>query len=138
MARFHAPRSRPFTPNPNTQQLEADFIYTAPEHATVTGFAYWFKGEKVVARVVEKERAAQIYDLITRPVYNRDPAIVEMIGKNTFRARISPVEARAAFESRSAIRRAACRHARRLAMEFSARAGNQKLSAGQSGSPHEN
>ena len=79
--------------NPNSRQIEADFIYTAPENAVVTGFAYWFKGEKVVARVVEKERAAQIYTLIT--VQRRDPALVEMIGKNTFRARIAPVEARA-------------------------------------------
>ncbi len=79
--------------NPNPRQIEADFIYTAPDGATVTGFAYWFKGEKVVARVVEKERAAEIYRLIT--VQRRDPALVEMIGKNTFRARISPVEARA-------------------------------------------
>ena len=79
--------------NPNNRQIEADFIYTAPESATVTGFAYWFKGEKVVARVVEKARAAQIYNLIT--TRRRDPALVEMIGKNTFRARISPVEARA-------------------------------------------
>ncbi len=79
--------------NPNARQTEADFIYTAPESATVTGFAYWFKGEKVVARVVEKERAAEIYRLIT--VQRRDPALVEMIGKNTFRARIAPVEARA-------------------------------------------
>ena len=77
--------------NPNNGQIEADFIYTAPDDATVTGFAYWFKGEKVVARVVEKERAAQIYNLIT--VRRRDPALVEMIGKNTFRARIAPVEA---------------------------------------------
>ena len=77
--------------NPNTGQIEADFIYTAPQNATVTGFAYWFKGEKVVARVVEKERAAEIYQLIT--VRRRDPALVEMIGKNTFRARIAPVEA---------------------------------------------
>ncbi len=77
--------------NPNTGQIEADFIYTAPQNATVTGFAYWFKGEKVVARVVEKERAAEIYQLIT--VQRRDPALVEMIGKNTFRARIAPVEA---------------------------------------------
>ena len=79
--------------NPNNGQIEADFIYTAPPGATVTGFAYWFKGEKVVARVVEKERAAEIYTLIT--VQRRDPALVEMIGKNTFRARIAPVEARA-------------------------------------------
>jgi hypothetical protein len=45
-----------------------------------------------VARVVEKERAAQIYQYITSRM--RDPALIEMIGPNTFRARIFPVEAR--------------------------------------------
>ena len=79
--------------NPNNGQIEADFIYSAPSDAVVTGFAYWFRGEKVIARVAEKERAAGIYQMIT--VRRRDPALVEMIGKNTFRARISPVEARA-------------------------------------------
>ena len=78
--------------NPNDDRIEADFIYSAPAGAVVTGFAYWYNGEKVVARVVEKERAAQIYQYITSRM--RDPALVEMIGKNTFRARIFPVEAR--------------------------------------------
>ena len=78
--------------NPNDDRIEADFIYSAPAGAVVTGFAYWYEGEKVVARVVEKERAAQIYQYITSRM--RDPALVEMIGKNTFRARIFPVEPR--------------------------------------------
>lgn len=78
--------------NPNDDRIEADFIYTAPENAVVTGFAYWYGDEKVVARIVEKERAAQIYGYITSRM--RDPALVEMIGKNTFRARIFPVEPR--------------------------------------------
>ena len=78
--------------NPNDDRIEADFIYSAPAGAVVTGFAYWYNGEKVVARVVEKERAAQIYQYITSRM--RDPALVEMIGKNTFRARIFPVEPR--------------------------------------------
>ena len=78
--------------NPNNERIEADFIYSAPAGAVVTGFAYWYGEEKVVARVVEKERAAQIYQYITSRM--RDPALVEMIGKNTFRARIFPVEPR--------------------------------------------
>ena len=78
--------------NPNDDRIEADFIYSAPAGAVVTGFAYWYGDEKVVARVVEKERAAQIYQYITSRM--RDPALVEMIGKNTFRARIFPVEPR--------------------------------------------
>lgn len=76
--------------NETSERVEADFIYTVPPHAVVTYFAYWYGEEKVVARVVEKERAAAIYKYITSRM--RDPALVEMIGKNTFRARIFPIE----------------------------------------------
>ncbi|HEX8236254.1 MAG TPA: VIT domain-containing protein [Abditibacteriaceae bacterium] len=75
--------------NETHERIEADFIYTVPDGAVVTYFAYWFGDEKVVARVVEKQRAAAIYQHITSRM--RDPALVEMIGKNTFRARIFPV-----------------------------------------------
>jgi hypothetical protein len=75
--------------NETAERIEADFLYTVPPHATVTYFAYWFGEEKVIARVVEKERAAQIYGYITSRM--RDPALIEMVGKNSFRARIFPV-----------------------------------------------
>ena len=47
--------------NETSDRIEADFIYTLPKDTLVTYFAYWFGEEKVVARVVEKERAAAIY-----------------------------------------------------------------------------
>ena len=75
--------------NETSQRIEADFIYAAPPGALVTGFAYWFGEEKVVARIVEKERAREIYKYITSRM--RDPALVEMIGRNTFHAKIFPV-----------------------------------------------
>lgn len=75
--------------NETSERIEGDFLYTVPQNAVVTYFAYWFGEEKVVARVVEKERAAQIYQYITSRM--RDPALVEMVGKNTFRARIFPI-----------------------------------------------
>lgn len=76
--------------NETSQRIEADFFYTVPDDSVVTYFAYWYQDEKVVARVVEKERAAAIYKHITSRM--RDPALVEMIGRNTFRARIFPIE----------------------------------------------
>lgn len=75
--------------NETSERIEADFMYTVPQHAVVTYFAYWYGEEKVVARVVEKERAAQIYQYIT--TRQRDPALIELVGKNTFRARIFPI-----------------------------------------------
>jgi ribosomal protein L32 len=78
--------------NETSERIEADFYYTVPPGAVVNYFAYWFNGEKVVARIVEKERARAIYGYITAPPRQRDPALVELVGKNTFRARIFPVE----------------------------------------------
>ena len=75
--------------NELSQRIEADFIYELPEGAVATYFAYWFGDEKVIARIVEKERAAAIYGYITSRM--RDPALVEMLDKRTFRARIFPV-----------------------------------------------
>lgn len=78
----------------NSQQraFEAEFLAEAPADAVVTGFAYWFKGKKVIARIVEKARAARIYRGVTER--RRDPALVEMMARNYFRVRISPVEAK--------------------------------------------
>ena len=75
--------------NEVSDRIEADFIYTVPPRSVVTYFAYWYEKEKVVARVVEKERAASIYQHITSRM--RDPALIELIGKDTFRARIFPI-----------------------------------------------
>lgn len=77
--------------NSNPSSIEADFVYAAPPGAVVTGFAYWFGKEKVVARISDRERAAQIYKTMQGAV---DPALVEMTGKNVFRARIAQVAAR--------------------------------------------
>lgn len=76
--------------NELSERTEADFEYVVPDGSVVTHFAYWFKDEKVVARVVEKERALAIYQAIT--VQQRDPALIERISKNKFRARIFPIE----------------------------------------------
>lgn len=70
---------------------EVDFLVRLPANVDATGFAYWFQDEKVVARTVEKERAAAIYDRITS--FRRDPALIEYVGRRQFRVRIAPVDA---------------------------------------------
>lgn len=78
-----------FETDPNWAN-EVDFMMRLPEGAEATGFAYWFQDEYVVAKTVAKERAAAIYRLITER--QRDPALVEMIGRRQFRVRIAPVD----------------------------------------------
>ncbi|RYG65933.1 hypothetical protein EON80_16375, partial [bacterium] len=72
------------------QQIEADLLYTAPEGAVVTGFAYWYGNEKVTARVTERERAAEISE--ASAVGEVDPAWVQLVGKNVFRARLHAIK----------------------------------------------
>lgn len=69
---------------------QADFLIAIPKGGVVHGFAYWYQGEKVVARVTEKERAKRIYQAIV--TQQRDPALIEMVGKNTFRVRVFPID----------------------------------------------
>jgi hypothetical protein len=78
-----------FETDPNWAN-EVDFMMRLPEGAEATGFAYWFQDEYVVAKTVAKERAAAIYRLITER--QRDPALVEMVGRRQFRVRIAPVD----------------------------------------------
>lgn len=76
--------------NESSRSMEAEFVYGLPDMASATYFAYWAGEEKVVARIVEKEKAKDIYETIVYS-WNRDPALIEMTGKNTFRAKVFPV-----------------------------------------------
>lgn len=78
-----------FATDPNWSS-EVDFMMRLPENTEATGFAYWFEDEYVVAKTVEKARAAQIYEFITSR--RRDPALVEMVGRRQFRVRIAPID----------------------------------------------
>jgi hypothetical protein len=75
--------------NPFQSRVEAEFIYSLKPDMIATFFAYFYGEERVIARVVEKERARAIYQHITSRM--RDPALIEMIGKRTFRAKIFPI-----------------------------------------------
>lgn len=78
-----------FATDPNWSN-EVDFLMRLPDNTEATGFAYWFGDEYVVAKTVEKARAAAIYEFITSR--QRDPALVEMVGRRQFRVRIAPID----------------------------------------------
>ncbi|BCM89531.1 hypothetical protein IAD21_01378 [Abditibacteriota bacterium] len=82
--------------NSSDADFEAETTVEAPRSAVVSGFAYWFRGQKVVARVVERERAERLYRELVHPPRGRprDPALVEMLSRHFFRAHIAPVAAR--------------------------------------------
>jgi Mg-chelatase subunit ChlD len=78
--------------NPHNVSLEAFFSYPVPPDATVTGLALWVNGERREARLLERQRAREIYQGIVNQ--KRDPALLEKTSEG-FRIRIFPVLPRA-------------------------------------------
>ena len=78
--------------NPSSLQLEAYYYYPVPRGATVTNLALWVNGVRREARVMERQKAREIYQGIVNQ--KRDPALVERLSDGLFRIRIFPVPAR--------------------------------------------
>jgi len=77
--------------NPHDANLEAFFSYPVPHGATVTGLALWVGGLRREARMLERQRAREIYHGIVSE--KRDPALLQQ-SDGGFRIRIFPVLAR--------------------------------------------
>ncbi|MBI5650680.1 MAG: VWA domain-containing protein [Chloroflexi bacterium] len=70
-------------------QLEGTYIFPLPDDATISEFAMWVDGKRLEGRVLDRNEARQIYEGIVRN--QRDPALLEYIGRNAFQARIFPI-----------------------------------------------
>lgn len=77
--------------NETSWQLEGEYMFFLPSGATVDEFALHINGEKVQGELLEKEKARDIYEGIVRRM--QDPALLEYMGKNVFKARIFPIPA---------------------------------------------
>ena len=75
--------------NPHATSLETTFYYPVPHGAVVTSLALWVNGVRREARVLERQRAREIYQGIVNQ--RRDPALVERLSSTLFRIRIFPV-----------------------------------------------
>ncbi len=69
--------------------LEGVFYFPLPQDASISGFGMWIGNELVMADVVEKQRAREIYETILRE--RRDPGLLEWAGGNLFKARVFPI-----------------------------------------------
>src|SRR5579864_8230811 len=70
---------------------EGVFYFPLPQDASISGFGMWIGNELVMADVVEKQRAREIYEQIKRE--RRDPGLLEWQGGNIFSARVWPISA---------------------------------------------
>jgi Ca-activated chloride channel family protein len=75
--------------NDNEATVEGTYVFPLPEGASISRFALYVDGKPVEGRVLSREEARSIYESIVRR--NRDPALLEYIGRNAFRASIFPI-----------------------------------------------
>ncbi len=79
--------------NPTNRRIEGTYVFPLPEGATINEFGMWVDGEYLAGEMLPADQARNIYEEIVRR--QRDPALLEYVGRNTFRARIFPIEPRA-------------------------------------------
>jgi Ca-activated chloride channel family protein len=73
------------------RDLEGTFIFPLPEGAAISEFAMFVGGERIPGEVLDSREARGVYEDIVRRL--RDPALLEYIGRNMFRARVFPIPA---------------------------------------------
>jgi len=69
--------------------LEGSYFFPLPDQVSITEFAMWEGGQRLVGEVRSRSEARRIYDDIVRS--RRDPALLEYAGKNLFQASIFPI-----------------------------------------------
>jgi hypothetical protein len=75
--------------NPYNTLTEATLNFDLPSSGALGGFAYFYGQEYVAGRLLDKEKAWQIYTAITSR--NRDPGIMEQWSPTTYHCQIYPI-----------------------------------------------
>ena len=75
--------------NESDYELEGTYIFPLPEDAAISEFAMYVDGERLEGEMLDRDEARRIYEDIVRR--QRDPALLEYMGRNVFRARIYPI-----------------------------------------------
>ena len=76
--------------NPNPQRLEGTYLFPLPAGAHIDKFSMDVNGRMQDAELLDADKARGIYEEIVRKY--RDPALLEYIGRDAFKARIFPIE----------------------------------------------
>ena len=78
--------------NETDRDVEGEYIFPLPEGASISKFSMYIGNEAIKGKVLGKEEARKIYEDIVRR--RRDPALLEYVGRDMFRARVYPIPAR--------------------------------------------
>jgi Ca-activated chloride channel family protein len=76
--------------NPNSQRLEGTYLFPLPPGAHIDKFSMDINGKMQEAELLPADKARSIYEDIVRRY--RDPALLEYVGRDTFKVRIFPIE----------------------------------------------
>lgn len=77
--------------NTHSRDIEGMFIFPIPEKASISEFSMYVGEKKIEGEILDREEARKIYQDIVRRM--KDPALLEYMGRNMFRARIYPIPA---------------------------------------------
>jgi len=78
--------------NDHHRDIEGIFIFPIPEKAAISEFSMYVGNQRIKGEILDRDQARKIYQDIVRRM--KDPALLEYIGRNMFRARIYPIPAR--------------------------------------------
>jgi len=78
--------------NNHPRDIEGIFIFPLPEEAAIYEFSMYIGDKKIEGEILDRDQARRIYEDIVRRL--KDPALLEYVGRNMFRARIYPIPAR--------------------------------------------
>ncbi len=77
--------------NPNPFPVEGTYLFPLPEDAAISRFTLWVDGKPQEGKLLPRDEARRIYEEIVRS--QRDPALLEYVGRDAFQARIFPIPA---------------------------------------------
>jgi Ca-activated chloride channel family protein len=76
--------------NDTRHDLEGIYVFPLPEEAAISEFAMYVDGERWEGEILHRDEARRIYEDIVRR--RLDPALLEYVGRDTFKASIFPIE----------------------------------------------
>jgi Ca-activated chloride channel family protein len=76
--------------NDTEYDLEGIYIFPLPEEAAISEFAMYVDGERWEGEILPRDEARAIYEDIVRQ--RLDPALLEYVGRDTFKASIFPID----------------------------------------------
>lgn len=78
--------------NPNGWDIEGTYLFPLPQDASINKFSMYVDGEELRGEVLDRAEAKKIYEDLVRKLI--DPGLLEYVDRNTFKARVYPIEAR--------------------------------------------